>query len=159
MCLLSKILLSWAEARCLLSMRQDEATKSSCTSLETVEPQPVNISHTDADFIDPNYGDPNARPDIAVIPLALSDRGIPAIAGAEVPGLLDDIIANSRPIYTRMVQTWDSSDRHKEVPMIYGPQGQVHGSPIVTLSHIIDLSNSICTLSNERKLPSTSCWP
>ncbi|KAK2754487.1 hypothetical protein FQN54_006888 [Arachnomyces sp. PD_36] len=73
---------------------------------------------------DPNYGDPNARPDIAVIPLALSDRGIKAIAGAEVPGLLDDILANSRPIYTRMVHAWDSHGHHKEVPMIYGPQGQ-----------------------------------
>jgi kynurenine 3-monooxygenase len=54
-------------------------------------------------FQDPNYGDPNARLDIAVIPLALSERGRRAIEGARVPGLLEEILANSRPIYTRMI--------------------------------------------------------
>ncbi|KAM5439192.1 putative kynurenine 3-monooxygenase [Microsporum canis] len=73
---------------------------------------------------DPNYGDPNARPDIAVIPLALSERGIRAIAAAEVPGLLDDILDNSRPVYKRMVHTWGTHGKHVEIPMTYGPQGQ-----------------------------------
>ncbi|KAF3483303.1 kynurenine 3-monooxygenase [Arthroderma uncinatum] len=73
---------------------------------------------------DPNYGDPNARPDIAVIPLALSERGIRAIASAGVPGLLDDILDNSRPVYTRMVHTWGPQGKHTEIPMTYGPQGQ-----------------------------------
>ncbi|EFQ92165.1 hypothetical protein PTT_10811 [Pyrenophora teres f. teres 0-1] len=73
---------------------------------------------------DPNYGDPNARPDIAVIPLALSERGIRAIEGAGVPGLLDEILANSRPIYTRLIHMRNKSGSHKTIPMIYGPQGQ-----------------------------------
>ncbi|KAK2864971.1 hypothetical protein FQN49_004035 [Arthroderma sp. PD_2] len=73
---------------------------------------------------DPNYGDPNARPDIAVIPLALSERGIRAIAGAGVPGLLDDILDNSRPVHTRMVHTWGTRGKHIDIPMTYGSQGQ-----------------------------------
>ncbi|EFE42759.1 hypothetical protein TRV_02479 [Trichophyton verrucosum HKI 0517] len=73
---------------------------------------------------DPNYGDPNARPDIAVIPLALSERGIRAIASAGVPGLLEDILDNSRPVYKRMVHTWGSQGQHMQIPMTYGPQGQ-----------------------------------
>jgi kynurenine 3-monooxygenase len=60
-----------------------------------------------------------------VIPLALSDRGIRAIEGANVPGLLDDILDNSRPIYTRMIHTKNSKGEPKEIPMLYGPQGQV----------------------------------
>lgn len=75
--------------------------------------------------LDPNYGDPNARPDIAVIPLALSERGIRAIASAGVPGLLEDILDNSRPVYKRMVHTWGSQGQHMQIPMTYGPQGQV----------------------------------
>ncbi|EDU42153.1 Kynurenine 3-monooxygenase [Pyrenophora tritici-repentis] len=74
---------------------------------------------------DPNYGDPNARPDIAVIPLALSERGIRAIEGAGVPGLLDEILANLRPIYTRLIHVRNKSGSHKTIPMIYGPQGQL----------------------------------
>jgi kynurenine 3-monooxygenase len=74
---------------------------------------------------DPNYGDPNARPDIAVIPLALSERGIRAIDGAGVPGLLDEILANSRPIYTRLIHVRNNNGSLKTIPMVYGPQGQV----------------------------------
>jgi kynurenine 3-monooxygenase len=71
------------------------------------------------------YGDPNARPDIAVIPLALSERGIRAIEGAGVPGLLEEIFANSRPIYTRMIHVQSTNGSLKNIPMVYGPQGQV----------------------------------
>ncbi|KAH8716370.1 Kynurenine 3-monooxygenase [Beauveria bassiana] len=73
---------------------------------------------------DPNYGSQSARPDIAVIPLALSERGIRAIAEAGVPGLLDRILDNSRPIDTRMIHTRDSHGNIKNIPMVYGPQGQ-----------------------------------
>lgn len=49
-------------------------------------------------FPDPNYGDQSLRPDMAVIPLAISERGIQALARAEVPGLIDDILEDSRPV-------------------------------------------------------------
>ncbi|KAJ4148444.1 hypothetical protein LMH87_002912 [Akanthomyces muscarius] len=75
---------------------------------------------------DPNYGSQSARPDIAVIPLALSERGIRAIAEAGVPGLLDRILDNSRPIDTRMIHTRDAHGNIKNIPMVYGPQGQVN---------------------------------
>lgn len=73
---------------------------------------------------DPNHGDPSLRPDFAVIPLALSERGIKAIAGAGIPGLLNSILANSRPIYTRLIHTRGSTGKHTEIPMKYGPQGE-----------------------------------
>ncbi|KAI0444147.1 kynurenine 3-monooxygenase [Xylaria telfairii] len=73
---------------------------------------------------DPNHGDPSLRPDFAVIPLALSERGIRAIAGAKVPGLLEDILRDSRPITIRMIHTTDRRGNLKEIPMQYGPQGQ-----------------------------------
>lgn len=74
---------------------------------------------------DPNFGDPNKRPDIAVIPLALSHRGIEAIAGAGVPGLIESLIDDSRPIHTRMVHTSDKEGHLTDIPMPYGPHGEV----------------------------------
>ncbi|KAI0100556.1 kynurenine 3-monooxygenase [Nemania sp. FL0031] len=73
---------------------------------------------------DPNHGDPTLRPDFAVIPLALSERGIRAIERAHVPGLLDDILRDSRPISVRMIHTRDKTGKLKEIPMTYGPHGQ-----------------------------------
>ncbi|KAI0549251.1 kynurenine 3-monooxygenase [Xylaria curta] len=73
---------------------------------------------------DPNHGDPTLRPDFAVIPLALSERGIRAIEGANVPNLLEAILHDSRPIYVRMIHTQDKDGKLKEIPMPYGPQGQ-----------------------------------
>ncbi|KAI1750354.1 kynurenine 3-monooxygenase [Xylaria castorea] len=73
---------------------------------------------------DPNHGDPALRPDFAVIPLALSDRGMRAIEGANVPGLLDAILHDSRPTYVRMIHTRDKNGSLKEIAMPYGPQGQ-----------------------------------
>ncbi|KAI0906093.1 kynurenine 3-monooxygenase [Ustulina deusta] len=73
---------------------------------------------------DPNHGDLTLRPDFAVIPLSLSERGMRAIEGANVPGLLDAILHDSRPIYVRMVHTRDKNGNLKETRMPYGPQGQ-----------------------------------
>ncbi|KAG8156406.1 hypothetical protein KVR01_013747 [Diaporthe batatas] len=75
---------------------------------------------------DPNFGDQSLRPDMAVIPLALSERGIKALAGAKVPGLLEDILNGSRPIYHRMIHTRDPGPHGdlKEIPMKYGPNGE-----------------------------------
>ncbi|KAI0859734.1 kynurenine 3-monooxygenase [Xylaria cubensis] len=73
---------------------------------------------------DPNHGDPKLRPDFAVIPLALSERGIRAIEGANVPDLIEAILQDSRPIYVRMIHTRDKDGNMKEIPMPYGPQGQ-----------------------------------
>ncbi|KAI0418289.1 kynurenine 3-monooxygenase [Xylaria grammica] len=73
---------------------------------------------------DPNHGDSTLRPDIAVIPLGLSERGIRAIEGANVPGLLDDILSDDRPTYTRMVHIQDAKGKLTEMRMSYGPHGQ-----------------------------------
>ncbi|KAI1302918.1 kynurenine 3-monooxygenase [Xylaria venustula] len=73
---------------------------------------------------DPNHGDPTLRPDFAVIPLALSERGIRAIQEARVPSLLEDILRDSRPTAVRMIHTTDKRGNLKEIPMQYGPQGQ-----------------------------------
>lgn len=75
--------------------------------------------------VDPNFGDPNARPAIALIPLALSERGIRAIESACVPGLIEEILDHSRPIYTRMVHSADEKGNLSEIPMPYGPNGEV----------------------------------
>lgn len=108
-------------------MQLEGVIKSNCMSSEMVSADELVYLwyQLTTAFLDPNYGDPNARPDIAVIPLALSERGIRAIAAAEVPGLLDDILDNSRPVYKRMVHTWGTHGKHVEIPMTYGPQGQV----------------------------------
>ena len=79
---------------------------------------------TDVD-IDPNFGDPSARPSIALIPLALSERGIRAIAAAGVPGLIEDLIGHSRPIHTRMIHDHDQEGNLKLHPIAYGPNGEV----------------------------------
>ncbi|KAI8635440.1 kynurenine 3-monooxygenase [Xylariaceae sp. FL1651] len=73
---------------------------------------------------DPCHGDPSLRPDFAVIPLALSERGMRAIEGAKVQGLLEGILNDSRPIYHRMIHTADRNGKLREIPMQYGPQGQ-----------------------------------
>lgn len=80
---------------------------------------------------DPNHGDPSLRPDFAVIPLALSERGITAISGAEVANLLDDILTNSRDIYTRLIHTRNHNDEPELIPMKYGPHGEVRIHPCV----------------------------
>ena len=89
--------------------------------------------------LDPNHSDPSLRPDIAVIPLALSERGIQAISGAGVPGLLDDILADSRDIYTRMIHTFDNKGNSKLIPMTYGHNGEVR-DPRTTIS-TFDVAN------------------
>lgn len=85
----------------------------------------VQCTSSSQGLLDPNHGDPSLRPDFAVIPLALSERGIQAIAGAKVPGLLDAILTGSRPLYHRMIHTRDRTGKHVEIPMKCGPQGQV----------------------------------
>ena len=75
--------------------------------------------------IDPNFGDPSARPSIALIPLALSERGIRAIAAAGVPGLIEDLMDHSRPIHTRMIHDHDQEGNLKLHPIAYGPKGEV----------------------------------
>ncbi|KAI1342554.1 kynurenine 3-monooxygenase [Xylariaceae sp. FL0016] len=73
---------------------------------------------------DPNHGDPSLRPDFAVIPLALSQRGIEAIEEAGVSGLLEGILENSRDIFTRMIHTENSKGEPELIPMVYGPNGE-----------------------------------
>ncbi|KAI0969003.1 kynurenine 3-monooxygenase [Xylaria arbuscula] len=73
---------------------------------------------------DPNHGDPTLRPDFAVIPLALSERGIRAIQAAKVPGLLEGILRDSKPTAVRMIHTTDKMGNLKEITMPYGAQGQ-----------------------------------
>lgn len=80
---------------------------------------------------DPNSGDPNARPAISLIPISLSDRGIRAIEGAGVPGLIEDVLNHSRPIDTRMVHSADENGNLTQIPMPYGPNGEVNGSKTV----------------------------
>ena len=81
---------------------------------------------------DPNFGDPNARPAIALIPLAISERGIRAIEGAGLPGLIEDILAGSRPVHARMVHIGDENGNLTNIPMPYGPNGEV----IISKRHV-----------------------
>ena len=74
---------------------------------------------------DPNFGDPNARPAIALIPLAISERGIRAIEGAGLPGLIEDILAGERPVHARMVHIGDENGNLTNIPMPYGQNGEV----------------------------------
>lgn len=78
-----------------------------------------NFCHVIDPSLDPNYGNQGARPDIAVIPLALSERGIRAIAETGVPGLLDRILESSRPIDTRMIHARDFFQSHITLPCAY----------------------------------------
>ena len=55
----------------------------------------------------------------------LSERGIRAIQGAGVPGLIEDILATSRPLHARMVHGTDSKGNPTDNPMPYGPRGEV----------------------------------
>ncbi|MCJ1463252.1 hypothetical protein MMC07_001857 [Pseudocyphellaria aurata] len=79
---------------------------------------------------DPTFGDPNARPAIALIPLALSERGIRAIEGAGVPGLIEDVLNHSSPLDKRMIHGGDEDGNPTQIQMPYGPNGQcLHNLP------------------------------
>ena len=72
-------------------------------------------------WIDPKFGDPSARPSIALIPLALSERGIRAIACAGVPGLIENVMDPFIPMHTRMIYDHDKNGNLKLYPIPYGP--------------------------------------
>lgn len=55
----------------------------------------------------------------------LSERGIRAIKGAGVPGLIEDILDNSRPLHARMVHGADRDGNLTDTSMPYGPSGEV----------------------------------
>lgn len=105
--------------------------------------------------LDPNFGDPNARPAIALIPLALSERGVRAIEGTGVPGLIEDVLAGSRPIHTRMVHNADDKGNLTDIPMPYGPSGEVKSSETDAKAELIFHSAFIPYL--EKKLPNVFC--
>ena len=137
-------------------MQQDEGTKSIFMILETVSPvdrslsSPIIVTTTD-----PNFGDPNLRPAIALIPLGLSERGIRAISSAGVPGLLEDVLDNSRPIYTRMVHSRKEDGSHAEIPMPYGANGEAGNFEIAPVT----ITNARCSAFIpylERRLQSVS---
>ncbi len=75
--------------------------------------------------IDPNFGDPSARPPISLIPLALSERGIRAIASAGLPGLVDLILDQAKDIHSRRVYVLDDDGNQTQVRVPYGPNGEV----------------------------------
>ena len=56
----------------------------------------------------------------------LSERGIQAIKGAGVPGLIEDILKISRPLHARMVHWTDRDGNLTDTPMPYGPSGEVN---------------------------------
>ena len=75
--------------------------------------------------IDPNFGDPSARPAISLIPLALSERGIRAIESAGLPGLVDLILDQAKNIHSRRVYVLDDDGNQTQVVVPYGPNGEV----------------------------------
>ena len=117
-------------------------------------PMDIRSLHTDTNT-DPNFGDPSVRPAIALIPLALSERGIKAIQCAGVPGLIDDVLDHSRPIYTRMVHSADEDGNLTQIPMPYGPNGEVNDSKTAPEARITLRSVSIPY--HERRLQSVFC--
>lgn len=105
---------------------------------------------------DPNFGDPNARPAIALIPLDLSERGIRAIEGVGVPGLIEDVLAGSRPIHTRMVHSAEKNGNLTEIAMPYGPNGEVLISK-TGFETYLTFSSSAFTPCLEKKLQNVFC--
>ena len=106
-------------------MRLDEGIELASVISEMVSPVGWLLKNIVTETAtDPNFGDPSLRPAIALIPLGLSERGIRAIKGAGVPGLLEDVLDNSRPIYTRMVHMGNEDGSHIQVPMPYGANGE-----------------------------------
>lgn len=75
--------------------------------------------------IDPNFGDPSARPAISLIPLALSERGIRALDSAGLPGLVDLILDQAKNIHSRRVYVLDDDGNQTQVVVLYGPNGEV----------------------------------
>ena len=131
-------------------IQQDEAFKSSFMILEMVSPaQRLSNDSMTNGISDPNFGDPNARPAIALIPLALSERGIRAIEGAGVPRLIEDVLAGSRPIHTRMVHSADENGNLVDIPMPYGPNGEVIRFKTDWKTHMTFYSASISYLEKE----------
>ena len=50
--------------------------------------------------------------------------------GANVSGLIESLIDGSRPIHTRMVHISDKEGHLTDIPMPYGPHGEV-GHPLM----------------------------
>lgn len=110
-------------------MQQDEVTKWNFMNSEMVSRvQWMSSQFTTDASIDPNFGDPSVRPAIALIPVELSERGIRAIEGAGVPGLIEDVLDNSMPLDARMVHSADEDGNLTQIPMPYGANGEVSGS-------------------------------
>lgn len=93
--------------------------------------------------IDPNFGDPSARPPISLIPLALSDRGIRAIESAGLPELVDLILDQAKNIHSRRVYVLDDDGNQTQVPVPYGPNGEVVESHLFPEADLIFHSVSI----------------
>lgn len=93
--------------------------------------------------IDPNFGDPSASPPIALIPLTISERGIRAIGSAGLPGLVDLILDQAKNIHSRNVHVLDDDGNQTQVPMLYGPNGEVVESHMFLEAHLIFHSVSI----------------
>ena len=110
---------------------------------------------TTRNLSDPNFGDPNARPAIASIPLSFSERGIRAIEGAGVPGLIEDILAGSRPMDKRTVHTRGENGRLTAIPMPYGPHGEV--TLIQTISKSCVTFHSVSITYLEKRLQNAFC--
>lgn len=116
---------------------------------------PMDVESIHNAATDPNIGDPSVRPAIALIPLALSERGIRAIESAGVPGLIEDVLDHSRPIDKRLVHGADEAGNLTQIPMPYGPNGQVCGSKTAPETQLSFYSVSIPC--HERKLQSVCC--
>lgn len=110
-------------------IQQDEVTKLNFMTSEMVSLVQWMLGQFTFDAsIDPNFGDPSARPAIALIPLALSERGIRAIESAGVPGLIEDVLDDSMPLDARMVHSADEDGNLIQISIPYGPNGEVSGS-------------------------------
>lgn len=93
--------------------------------------------------IDPNFGDPSARPPISLIPLALSERGIRAIESAGLPGLVGLILDQAKNIHSRRVYVLDEEGNQTQVLVPYGPNGEVFESHMFPEAYLIFHSASI----------------